>query len=379
MRILVVSYEYPPLGGGGGSAAEQFARAWVRKGHAVTVVTSASAALPRFTDDAGVDVHRLPVPGRSDRATASLLSLLGFPLLAVRFARQELANDFDVVNSFFAIPSGVGGTVLARGWHRPHVVSILGGDVYDPSKRLSPHRTPALKQTVATVLRTAHRVVAESSDLARRAEAIYHLRQPVTVIPLGLDLPPAGPTRPIRRPVVIASMARLVRRKLLHQLIQAFAALPDGLAQLVIVGDGPQRVALEQTVAALGLCERVELPGYVSEAEKLEILRGADIFALVSEHEGFGMVYLEAASQALPIVASTVGGQLDFLEHGRTGWLVPPGDVPRLAHALGTLATQPALRQWMGRQSLAVSRRYHIDRVADTYLALFEDVQRHGG
>jgi glycosyltransferase involved in cell wall biosynthesis len=111
----------------------------------------------------------------------------------------------------------------------------------------------------------------------------------------------------------------------------------------------------------------------------LDILRDADIFALVSEHEGFGLVYLEAASQALPIVASTVGGQLDFLEHGRTGWLVPPGDVPRLAHALGALATQPALRQWMGRQSLAVSRRYHIDRVADTYLALFEDVQRNGG
>ena len=105
------------------------------------------------------------------------------------------------------------------------------------------------------------------------------------------------------------------------------------------------------------------------------MLRAGDVFALVSQHEGFGLAYLEAAAQGLPIVAGTIGGQVDILEHGRTGWLVQPGNVPRLAHALGTLATQPALCRWMGRHALAMAQRYHIAAVADSYLQVLHDAQ----
>src|SRR5437016_129271 len=98
MKILVISYEYPPLGGGGGVAVAEYARAWVRRGHSVTVITSAGADLALLDDDLGVAIHRVAVPGRHSRATASLPSLLAFPPLAVRFALQQWQPaDFDVI------------------------------------------------------------------------------------------------------------------------------------------------------------------------------------------------------------------------------------------------------------------------------------------
>lgn len=376
MRILLISYEYPPLGGGGGVAVAHYAHAWACKGHSVAIVTSGLAGLLPYERDGALEIYRLPVPWRVAQMTASLPSLLAFPPLAVRFAQNQwTADDFDIIHSCFAIPSGVAGLLLARCWRRPHVVTLMGGDVLDPSKRLSPHRTPLLKQTVATVLRNATIVIALSTDLARHAERIYGLSREVIIIPLGLELSASGKRPFTKSPVNVVAIARLVRRKLLNRLIEACAALSGELIRLTIVGDGPERSPLEQLITTLGMEDRIELSGYISDAEKQAVLCNADIFALVSEHEGFGLVYLEAASQGLPIVAGTVGGHLDFLKHGQTGWLVPPNDVLYLAQALGTLATQPALRHWMGQQAFKVAQQYEIAHVADVYIEVFHDAQ----
>ncbi len=377
MRILIVSYEYPPLGGGGGVVVAHLARAWVRLGHRVVVLTSGAADLPPLADDAGVEVHRVPVPGRTARATASLLSLLAFPLSAWWYARRWQPDAFDVIKSFFAVPSGLAGAGLAWRWRLPHAVAVMGGDIFDPSKRFSPHRTPGLKQVVRLVLQRADCIVAESQDIHERARHIYGVQTPIQIVPHGLELPPAAPTPHPPTPVTLITVARLVRRKRLDLLLQAFATLTPA-ARLVLLGDGPERARLAALSQSLGVADRVEFRGYVTEAAKLAALRAADVFVLVSEHEGFGLVYLEAAAQQLPVVAATVGGQVDFLVHGHTGWLVAPGDVRQLAQALATLITQPALRQWMGANAAAMAARYHIDPIAATYLQVLHDlIPRH--
>ncbi|HSR43151.1 MAG TPA: glycosyltransferase family 4 protein, partial [Longimicrobiales bacterium] len=169
MRILMYDYEYPPVGGGGGVSHHVLAAELALR-HQVVVVTSAFRDLPRREVVEGVEVHRVPVLGRTDRTVASLPSLLTFPAAAWAHAVRALrGRRFDVVNSHFAVPTGPASLPVARRMGIPHVQTIHGGDVFDPSKRLSPHRLPLVRGTVARVLRSSAAVVAQSTDTRDKA------------------------------------------------------------------------------------------------------------------------------------------------------------------------------------------------------------------
>ena len=330
-NILMINYEYPPLGGGGGVFNKHLAEALAQR-YSVTVITSRFGQQPTFEIVNGVELQRVPVALRSDPNAAGLVSMLSFfPSSLLAGIKLLSRRRYDVVHSLFAIPSAPSALLLAKLYGKPHLLSILGGDIYDPSKKLSPHRTPLLGHTVATVMRASHAVVSLSSDIRQRAYRHYRGVKDIDVIYLGIPEPQYERLRRAdfgyhNGDILLVTVGRLVSRKAVHELIEVVRDLNNPRVKLLVIGDGPQGRQLKQTAAALNIHRQVRFLGNVDDNTKFGVMALSDIFVSASRHEGFGLVFLEAMAVGLPVVSYDNGGQEDFIRNGVSGAMAPNGD-----------------------------------------------------
>lgn len=188
------------------------------------------------------------------------------------------------------------------------------------------------------------------------------------VIPTAVDAAAAPPARHAGSPPRVITVGRLAAPKDTVTLVRALARVPGRPFRATIVGDGPDRPAVEAEIRAAGLDGVVELAGERHDVPHL--LADSDVFALSSRSEGAPISVLEAMAAGLPVVGSRVGGVPELVLDGETGLLVEPGDPDELATAIGRLAADPELRRRMGeagrqrtqgRFALDTFRRAHVE------------------
>jgi glycosyltransferase involved in cell wall biosynthesis len=209
-----------------------------------------------------------------------------------------------------------------------------------------------------TCTRDGHAELARLAAQPGKVALVYH----------GLDLGrfPAPPTRPPRDgsdpgdPVRFVTIGRAVEKKGFDDLLAALALLPAGLHwRLSHIGGGELLKTLQAQAATLGLADRITWAGAQAQGAVIAALREADLFVLPSKQAGDGdrdglpNVVMEAASQALAVVATDFAGIPEFVRQGVEGVLVAPGDVTALAGALVELATTPERRLALGRAAFA--------------------------
>jgi glycosyltransferase involved in cell wall biosynthesis len=236
------------------------------------------------------------------------------------------------------------------------------------------HITPLMRRLYVE----ADAIVSVSEDLARRLptytgldpQRIQVLHNPVVSSALHrqADESVDHPWFASGEPAVVLAAGRLEQRKGFQDLIAAFAKLAERRPlRLVIFGEGKLRPSLEQQVDALGLADRVVLPGWVSNL--FAYMARAALFVLPSHYEGLPGVLIQALACGCPVVATDCPtGPREILEDGRLGPLVPVGDVDAMADAIAeTLATPlpKALLQARGDY-------FSVDRAVDRYLSLFD-------
>jgi glycosyltransferase involved in cell wall biosynthesis len=173
---------------------------------------------------------------------------------------------------------------------------------------------------------------------------------------------------------VVGVVARLRKEKGIDTLLDAMPRVLEACpaAWLVLVGDGPQRGALEAQARRLGVAGRVVFAGYQERVP--EVMAAFAVKVLPSPVEPFGNVILEAMAMGKPVVASDAGGAREILEQGRTGLLVPPSDPAALADAIVGLLRDPAARRRIGAAALEASRAYGLDAYVERLSAIYEEV-----
>lgn len=377
LHILLFCYEYPPLGGGGGVGAKNYAESWAAMGHRVTVVTSRQGDLAAVEEIGGVRVVRVGIVGKMHRATSTVLSMASYLISGTLhlLTHGSRYRNADVINTHFSLPTGPLGWTAARLLDVPNILTIIGGDIYDPTKWASPHRHSALRVLNRFLIQSAAKVVAISSDTRSRALRHYRIDRPVEVVNYGFRPPARDDVAnvqldPTSQRYHLISVGRLVPRKGFDYLIRAMADLPQDV-HLLLIGDGPLEAALKDLARSLGVFRRVHFLGYEPSARVFGYLEAADCFVLSSLHEGLGIVVQEAMWAGLPIISTDNGGQVDLLEDGRNALLVPAGDREALSEAVHSLYTDEEAAARMSRFNRTDIRDHSLEHSARRYLEIF--------
>lgn len=240
---------------------------------------------------------------------------------------------------------------------------VHGDDVWNDELR---RRRPGERW----MLRSIDRVAAVSNFTARTMAKEYEV--PVdrfVLFPNVIDDFDLPEERPLRHCEVVLCVTRLGtgdRRKNVAQLIRAVAGLRDKgrSIQLVIVGDGALRPELEDLASRLGLADQVTFKGRVSDDDLNEAYEAADIFALPSSKEGFGIVYLEAWSRGLPVICGRKGAPCEIIEDGVDGLVVNEDDPIDIAQKVEFLLDNSKAAAEMGRRGLQKTRELYLNAAA---------------
>lgn len=220
------------------------------------------------------------------------------------------------------------------------------------------------------------------SERQRQELLDYGIAPPerIRIVPLGLDLDRfAGLDRGASRSalgipddvVAVVAVGRLVPIKRIDRLLRAVAGAAERAPaiRLYLVGDGGERASLEALSASMGLASRVTFAGWSTETPRW--YAAADIVALTSDREGTPLALIEAASAGRATVACDVGGVADIVVDGETGIVVEPDDEKAFADALARLASDPDLRERLGRAAPGRARGFAAERLIDDLDSLY--------
>ncbi len=269
------------------------------------------------------------------------------------------------------------GTLSRMARYHPTLLSVWGSDVL-VFPRLAPWRRNLVRRNLL-----AADYVASTSRVLRTAVAeLAATPRPIFVSPFGVDCSRFGatPTRASEGPLVIGTVKGLERTAGIDTLLHAFAILSKRNAhlKLLLVGEGPERQALQHLASTLGCASQVTFAGAVPHAAVPQLLAQMSIFAYLSNSEGFGVAVLEASACGLPVVASRVGGLPEVVQEGVTGLLVQPRSPEAAALAIESVFRDPTLRTRMGAAGRAFvlenfEWRNTVDIVTDIYHTIIQE------
>jgi glycogen synthase len=365
--------KFDPIGGMQNHTAE-LTRALDRRGVAQTVLTTRPPTVPYFQHLGNhARLIRVGLPLRLFRQLYGPQAAILAPILAARadVVHVHLGEDLAV------LPVGAAAArlhrlplvltvhtslrhTLALSDFRSAVLKTLGG----PIERWGEHSA----EVVLVITPRLRRLLVSDGVEENRLHLI-----PPGVNPSLFEGPFEDPFSGVGKPRVLF-VGRLAAQKGVRTLVAAAGLLEDPSARVLLVGDGPERKALECEAKRLGVADRLHFVGFVAHDRVPAVLAHADLLVLPSLYEELGTVLLEAMQAALPIIASRTGGILDVIEDGVNGLLVPPGEPEALARAINRLLADRDLACRLSEEAQERVKDYDWEVLAERVLAVYQGV-----
>ena len=348
--VVMLVNEFPPIPTGGAERqAERLALYLKDKGWPVYVITRCMGGLPARQEFQGLTIIRPATFGFGK------LKTLTFILGAV-FALWSLRSKYSLLHAHLAYGSAFAALLAARLLGKRVIVKFGNSGEYGDVE--VSRRTLRGRLRLAALRKWVDVVIALDDSIFDEILSIGIDRSRIRRIPNGIEARNFFPAQPkleakkklnLDGKVVMIFVGRLSPQKSLPTLLQALAkSLPAcPKLHLLLVGDGPDRAALEGQVQALGLGRSVAFLG--SQPDVWPYLNAADIFVLPSRSEGISNSLLEAMSAGLACAVTPVGGNMEILDHGRCGVLLPAGDVSAWSMSLVELGNDPQKRELLGQ------------------------------
>ncbi|MDP1836822.1 MAG: N-acetyl-alpha-D-glucosaminyl L-malate synthase BshA [Chlamydiales bacterium] len=369
MKIGIVCY---PTLGGSGVLATELGHELANKGHQVHFITFEQPFRLRLENENlffhEVDMNQYDLIRYPDYALS----------LAVKIAAISKEYDLDIMHVHYAIPHATS-AYLARqllGKKRPAIVTTLHG-----TDITAVGRDPAYFEIVKFSIEHSDGVTAVSNYLRCKTQEYFHIEKPIEVIynffipredvrfdkKFRQSLTPNG-----EKLIVHASNFRPVKRVV--DVVKVFAKVQKQMpCKLLFIGTGVGVEDARNALVDLGLEDHVTFLGKQSNIDGC--IASSDLFLLPSSQESFGLVALEAMAYGVPVIASQVGGLPEVVQDGKTGFLVPMGDVDAMAEKAMQILSQPELAKSMGEQGKTRAREaFTVDRILPQYEAFYERV-----
>ena len=372
-----------------------FAREWVKQGHEVVVIVN-SSAFPSFYYRIGnvvkslitktFDVSRMP-----DRLWIKRFAyeeagvhVENIPIKKYiphgRFSRAALHNQLQTIAEILETRDFQPDAVVGH-WVNPQLMLVAAlAKKYHAQPAFVFHadyvETTCKKFAVQSYIDQIDCVGFRSKSAAEAAKGYLHFRREPFIVASGIpdafieqyrDLPERRFDRDGFR---LITAARLVEYKRIDAVLGAMAkAFPRGTTELTIAGSGPQQEKLCAQAQDAGILERIRFLGQIPREALQEQMRSSDVFVLISEHETFGLVYLEAMLHGCIVIASRFGGVDGIIEHGVNGFLCAEGCEEELVTILQNIQTMaPSEKQAMSRRAYETAMQYSESAAARRYL-----------
>jgi glycosyltransferase involved in cell wall biosynthesis len=376
MKILVLSHEFPPLGGGGGRVARDIAIGLARRGHEIRILTDHLDGLPAEETIEGVRLERIPA-GRREAFRAEFAEMARYDLAAFQSGLKIIGSwQPDVIHAHFAVPAGAAAFALSKLTKVPYVLTAHLGDVPGAVPDKTDRWFKLIFPLTPQIWKGAARVVAVSQYT--RLLALKHYNVLIDVIHNGVELSalPKWQAAADGVPRIIFA-GRFVAHKNPADLVEALSRLTYLDWTCVMSGDGEELEAVRGLAERHGLGNRIQFPGWVTPEQVLEQFALSDILVLPSRSEGLSVVGVQGLAMGLALVLSDAGGNPELVQPDDNGFLFPAGDVDVLTAALESLLSSPELVSAFQARSQQIANDFVLEKVVLQYEQVLESVKEN--